>query len=246
MNKNENKNQKLFDNRDLYNFHNLVRLFCILVCLPFLFIGFYTCLQDGNTISSHGQGIQLIGSGYEGLEQGYRTDSGGQKQCIREDDINSNGEASSNGDADAIGYGGATQYVQEWKLLEGDWHISSYYTPVKGQTNYYLGSYQADYNINCQGDCFTTASGVQLTQSMKYQIVACPPEFPIGTKFQITLPEDHKWWAGKTWIVTCWDRGGSIKGKRIDLWAGIGQVGKPHPWIGELDSDKAKISIINK
>lgn len=101
----------------------------------------------------------------------------------------------------------------------GEWKITSYYLPQKGQSKYYNGSYEADMYVNCQGSCDTTASGYKLKKEDAFKIVACPPEFKLGTKFYIEgLGE-----------VTCEDRGGAIKGKRLDLWSGIGE----DAWIGK-------------
>ncbi len=136
----------------------------------------------------------------------------------------------------------------------GYWYISSYYSPVEGQTSYYTGDYKNDYNINCHGNCLSPADGGALyTQADKYQVVACPSQFPLGTKFRITLPEDHEEHPNKTWTVTCRDRGGAVrtadtnsKGQsQLDLWSGIGVVGQDHPWIGELSSKKAIVKIVD-
>jgi len=134
------------------------------------------------------------------------------------------------------------------------WIISSYYTPVKGQSSYYNGSYEKDFEVNCHGNCLSPADGGKLlTQKDKYQIVACPKVYPLGTKFRITLPDDHPEYPNKTWIVTCRDRGGAIKmsdtnkkgQNQIDLWSGIGQIDGPHPWIGEMSTNKANVEVIN-
>jgi 3D (Asp-Asp-Asp) domain-containing protein len=125
------------------------------------------------------------------------------------------------------------------------WHISSYYTPVEGQTSYYKGDYESNYSMNCSGDCLVTASGHRLIQSDKYQVVACDNNlYALGTRFEITLPEDHPEYSNKTWIVTCEDTGGAVENNHLDLWAGIGQVGQPHPWIGELSTRKATVEVL--
>ena len=69
--------------------------------------------------------------------------------------------------------------------------------------------------MNCGGDCLHTASGHLLTRDDTWKIVACPPEFKMGTKLHIEDVGD----------VVCRDRGGAIKKKRLDLWAGIGDEG---------------------
>lgn len=102
------------------------------------------------------------------------------------------------------------------RMLEGGyigkWKVTSYYLPQPGQKQYFNGSYEEDLYINCSGSCDTTASGYKLKPEDAGRIVACPPEFKLGTKFYI---ED----VGE---VTCEDRGGAIKNKRLDLWQGIG------------------------
>jgi 3D (Asp-Asp-Asp) domain-containing protein len=66
--------------------------------------------------------------------------------------------------------------------------------------------------INCSGSCDITASGYKLKPEDAGKIVACPPEFTLGTKFYIHGVGE----------VRCEDRGGAIKGKRLDLWQGYG------------------------
>lgn len=96
------------------------------------------------------------------------------------------------------------------------WGISRYYTPIPGQAKYYRpGGYEADFKVNCSGDCFKTADGTDLHEVKAFSIAACPPTMKMGTRLQI---EGYG-------IVTCHDHGGAIKGKRIDIWAGIGDVG---------------------
>ena len=133
------------------------------------------------------------------------------------------------------------------------WYISSYYTPVEGQSTYFNGSYASDYEVNCHGNCLSPADGGELyTQEDKYQVVACPKEYPLGTKFSITLPDDHSEYPNKNWTATCRDRGGAVRSSdtnkkgqnQLDLWSGIGRAGQPHPWIGELSTRKAKVEII--
>jgi 3D (Asp-Asp-Asp) domain-containing protein len=97
----------------------------------------------------------------------------------------------------------------------GMYQLSRYYTPVPGQANYFLWSYEADFAMNCSWDCTITANGTKLNTDLVEKIVACPPTYPMWTKLMI---ED--------WIqVTCADRGWSIKGNRLDIRAGIGEDG---------------------
>lgn len=106
------------------------------------------------------------------------------------------------------------------KEREGDvWYITRYYSPVEGQKRYFHGSYLKDVEINCglkpdgtAGDCLTTANGHRLEAHQAFKVAACPPEIPFGTKIDIE----------GIGTVTCHDRGGAIKEKRLDVWAGIG------------------------
>lgn len=122
------------------------------------------------------------------------------------------------------------------------WNITRYYSPEPGQMRYFrggTGGYIADTNMNCglytekqiaqfikqgrtfknkllddgtAGDCITTADGHKLQASEAFTIAACPPEIAFGTKIEVE----------GIGVVTCHDRGGAIKEKRLDIWAGIG------------------------
>jgi 3D (Asp-Asp-Asp) domain-containing protein len=102
------------------------------------------------------------------------------------------------------------------------YQISRYYSPVNGQLRYLHGSYLKDVEINCgltkdgkPSDCTHTANGYLLKAEDAYKVAACPPEMPFGTKLEID----------GIGVVTCVDRGGAIKQKRIDVWAGYGEDG---------------------
>lgn len=110
---------------------------------------------------------------------------------------------------------GVTDKPKTDKKSLGTWKISTYYTPVQGQKKYFNGSYARDYYVNCSGDCFKPASGITLADDMAGKIVACPSNFKLGTKF----------WTEKHGILICEDRGGAIKGKRLDLYVGVGDAG---------------------
>ena len=107
---------------------------------------------------------------------------------------------------------------QSAKTSLGVWKVSTYYTPVKGQTKYFNGSYNADFRINCSGNCFITASGYRLSDSDISRVVACPRPYEFGTRFYIADVGE----------VRCEDRGGAIKGKRLDLYVGSGNKGYNH------------------
>lgn len=92
------------------------------------------------------------------------------------------------------------------------WNITRYYTPVEVQKVYFHGSYEKDFQINCSGDCLVIADSYQLKPDDAFKVAACPPEIAFGTKMDIE----------GIGVVTCHDRGGAIKEKRIDVWAAIG------------------------
>ena len=83
---------------------------------------------------------------------------------------------------------------------------------LSGCRSVIAGEYAADLCINAQGDPFKTANGTDLRLQIPLRVVACPPELPMGTKLEV---ED-------VGLVTCLDRGGAIKKKRLDLWLGHG------------------------
>ena len=58
-----------------------------------------------------------------------------------------------------------------------------------------------------------TASGVRLNQSLAYRVCAAPPNIPFHTKIHVSGP-----WNG---IVEVVDRGGAIKGNRLDIFTGM-------------------------
>jgi peptidoglycan hydrolase-like protein with peptidoglycan-binding domain len=90
--------------------------------------------------------------------------------------------------------------------------ISAYYSPVPGQARYATGSYEADIRLN--GGGVTTASGTKV-DSVSSPFVAAPPCMPFGTQLEIENLGSH----------TVLDRGGAIKGNRLDIWMGYGDVG---------------------
>lgn len=100
------------------------------------------------------------------------------------------------------------RYADGWEV----WRITRYYTPTIGQSYYFSGSYEEDFKINCSGDCRVTAAGYHLEPEDAFKVAACPPEIPFGARIEIE----------GIGIVTCQDRGGAIKDKRLDVWAGIG------------------------
>jgi hypothetical protein len=94
--------------------------------------------------------------------------------------------------------------------------VSRYYTPVRGQERYYRDSYEADFKVNCQGDCLAPADpNKRYSAADASKVAACPPQYPFGTRFDVE----------GIGIVTCHDHGGAIQGNRLDIWTGIGMEG---------------------
>jgi len=122
---------------------------------------------------------------------------------------------------------------KEKKEMVKEMNITRYYTPTLDQ-EYYLHNlqgkwvgkfypnnrqerkqaYEQDFKINCYGDCLSTASGTRLTNKQADWVVACPKKYKFNTIFE---------WQGKK--RKCWDRGGTIKTNRLDVWMGVGDIG---------------------
>lgn len=83
---------------------------------------------------------------------------------------------------------------------------SAYYSPLPGQSRYATGSYAGDIRLNGSG--VNGASGRPVFSGM----VAAPSIYPFGTKMFIDG-------IGMTEVA---DRGGAIKGNRLDIWFGHG------------------------
>ncbi len=87
---------------------------------------------------------------------------------------------------------------------------------MPGQKRYVNGNYARDKNINCgKGDCLDTANGYRLEDKDEYKVAACPSNMKLGTHLIIDGIGE----------VVCQDRGGAIRGKHLDVWAGIGDRG---------------------
>jgi len=136
------------------------------------------------------------------------------------------------------------------------WDVSKYYTPVPGQKKYFWifkdsqrscekmrwvgynsrakGEYAADHCMNCSGNCFKPAdTSVDLRMETPFRVGACPPEYPLGTRFNIE----------GFGVMKCVDRGGAIKGKRLDLWVGIGDEGVDN-YVSSPSSGLRKVTIV--
>lgn len=87
--------------------------------------------------------------------------------------------------------------------------ISSYYTPLPGQSRYFTGSYEGDVRLNGEG--VTAADGTKVYPGM----AAAPKTFRFGTKMEIP----------GFGVVAIHDRGGAIKNNRLDIWVGAGEEG---------------------
>lgn len=87
--------------------------------------------------------------------------------------------------------------------------ISSYYSPIPGQSRYFTGSFEGDVRLNGEG--VTAADGTKVYPG----IAAAPKNFTFGTK--IFIPGFG--------TVAVHDRGGAIKNSRLDIWVGFGEEG---------------------
>lgn len=87
--------------------------------------------------------------------------------------------------------------------------VSSYYTPLKGQNRYITGSFEGDVWLNGEG--VHTADGTKVYPGT----AAAPRRFPFRTKMLIP----------GFGTVAIHDRGGAIKGDRLDIWVGSGDDG---------------------
>lgn len=95
---------------------------------------------------------------------------------------------------------------------DGEYVVSAYYSPLPGQARYATGSYVGDIRLN--GGGVTTASGVKVAEAPG-AFLAAPPCFEFGTVLEFEGMGNY--------IVL--DRGGAIKGSRLDLWMGYGDAG---------------------
>lgn len=87
--------------------------------------------------------------------------------------------------------------------------ISSYYTPLPNQSLYVTGTYEGDIRLNGEG--MHSADGTLVYPGM----AAADKRFPFGTKMEIP----------GFGMVAIHDRGGAIKGDRLDIWVGRGEEG---------------------
>lgn len=106
---------------------------------------------------------------------------------------------------------GAVKEDVEKKEVKKDkitFSLSRYYSVLPDQNRYYNNrSYEEDFKINCAGDCLVTANWHQLMNDDKYKSVACPKEYPLGTKIYLD----------GVGVVVCNDRWGAINWNRIDM-----------------------------
>lgn len=87
---------------------------------------------------------------------------------------------------------------------------TAYYTPVIGQEKYATKSFRGDMKMNGGGK---TSSG---ETPKKGTIATDPRVIPTGT--EVYIPEWELYAVAE-------DIGGDIKGKRIDVYTGIGEIG---------------------
>lgn len=87
--------------------------------------------------------------------------------------------------------------------------ISAYYSPLPGQDHYVTGSLEGDIRLNGSG--VNGADGTPVYPGM----IAAPKTYPFGFKMKIP----------GIGTVAVHDRGGAIKGNRLDVWMGYGDEG---------------------
>jgi len=112
----------------------------------------------------------------------------------------------------------------EWIADKSLWeyNLSRYYSMLPWQESYLYGrTYKQELIEQFAGDPDVTmpADWVRYTHDDRMKAVACPPNIKLWSKLYLQ-PLDWKWpWL----VVTCRDRGGAIKGRRIDMYCGVWQ-----------------------
>lgn len=107
--------------------------------------------------------------------------------------------------------------------------VTGYYTPKKGQNSYATGSYHGDMKLNGGKKTFTG-------KVPKVGMVATDPRL-IPSRTQFYVPElDLK--------LVAEDKGGAIKGNRIDIYTGEGDWGLKKAL--EIGNDKIVTVIITR
>lgn len=86
--------------------------------------------------------------------------------------------------------------------------VTAYYLPLRHQKNYLTGSYKGDIRLNGRG---ITASG----KPVRIGHVSASKHLPLGTTLYVP---------GYGYAVVE-DRGGAIKGQRLDIFVGRGDAG---------------------
>ena len=107
---------------------------------------------------------------------------------------------------------------KDWLIL---FSLSRYYSPMQWQKKYYANrTYEADVTMNCwasaiwNNGCLYPASWIEYTNENKNKSVACPKEYPIGTKIERVV-------GWESIIVTCEDRWSAIIKNRLDMYCWI-------------------------
>jgi 3D (Asp-Asp-Asp) domain-containing protein len=122
------------------------------------------------------------------------------------------------------------------KLASFDMRLTRYYTVLPGQSKYFrAGGFHDDFNMNCQGDCFVTANGDRLDDSMAGFSFACPPAFPHGTELYL-----ENWGIG-----VCRDRGSAIQRDKLDVWAGVGETGLNRIYNNDVPTGLWRVTIVS-
>jgi 3D (Asp-Asp-Asp) domain-containing protein len=94
--------------------------------------------------------------------------------------------------------------------------VTAYYTPVPNQKKYFCNTFEEERNRN--GENKLTASGTK--PRVGVTVATDKNVFKLGTTFKFTNPL-----TGKKEELTAEDTGGSVRGKQIDIYAGLGDIG---------------------
>ena len=92
----------------------------------------------------------------------------------------------------------------------GEYLVTAYYSPSPSQEYFLTGDYKSEIKLNGKG--LFTASGAPVSK-YKFGFIAADPCFNFG---EILTIQD----LGSFMVL---DRGGAIKGNRIDVWFGFGE-----------------------
>jgi 3D (Asp-Asp-Asp) domain-containing protein len=106
-----------------------------------------------------------------------------------------------------------TELLASGKYYERVIRVTGYYSPLPDQEKYATGTYRGDIILNGRGIMGADTTPVYMG------MVAAPPHMEYGTN--IIIEDLGKFDLPK--IYTVHDRGGAIKGNRLDIWVGKGE-----------------------